>query len=193
MPSPAQPDFEAGRVYRTSDLARWGANPTRLAKRLVHEGQLRQLRHGLFYSPKKSRFGDVPPDDAAILRAFLGDDDFLFTGPPRWNALGLGSTAAFAVSLVYNTKRSAEYKFGGRRFQLRRVRFPRPAPPEWFALDLIEHRDMAGISLADVAAGLTRALVEGRLDRETMLTMAREYGTKASVKFVEQCAAAQVK
>src|SRR5204862_2670747 len=135
-------------VYRTRELSAWGANPTRLAKRLLREGQLRQLAHGLFYSPQTSRFGPVPPDDVAILRAFLGDDAFVITGPPRWNALGLGATALFSATLVYNEKRSGEFRLGGRRFLLRRVRFPKVPPPEWFVIDLIEQHDAAGSALS---------------------------------------------
>ena len=36
---------------------------------------------------------------------------FVLTGPPAWNSLGLGSTAMWAHSLVYNTKRTGR---GGR-------------------------------------------------------------------------------
>ena len=140
MPAPAQPRLEPGRVYRTRDLTTWGANPTRLARRLVREGRLRSLAQGLFYAPKSSRFGPVPPEDEEILRAFLGSDEFVLTGPPYWNALGLGTTAAFPVVLVYNTRRSGEFAFGHRRYRLRRVRFPRRPSAEWYVIDLLEHR-----------------------------------------------------
>ena len=187
MPAPAQPRLKPGRVYRTRDLAAWGANPTRLAKRLLHEGRLRQLTQGLYYSPETSRFGPAPPDDAAILRGFLGDDDFVITGPPRWNALGLGSTAEFPVTLVYNGKRSGEFQFGGRRFQLRRVRFPARPPAEWFAIDLLEHHEMAGVSLPQLEAGVGQALAVCRLDGDRLLQVAREYGTRSTVALVERC------
>ena len=186
MPTAAQPKLKAGRVYRTRDLAAWGANPTRLAKRLLDEGRLRQLAHGLFYSPEASRFGPVPPEDTAIMRAFLGDDDFLITGPPRWNALGLGATATFPVTLVYNRKRSGEFTFGGRRFLLRRVGFPRSPSAEWFATDLLEHYDMAGLSLSQLEKALVRALATGRFDRGRLEEMARGYATKSTQALVER-------
>ena len=62
MASPAHPKLEPGRVYRTRDLEPWGANAPRLAKRLVAEGLLVPLAHGLFAHPKRSRFGSVPTD-----------------------------------------------------------------------------------------------------------------------------------
>ena len=40
MTASAQPRLKRGRVYRTKEFARWGANPTRLAKRLVREGEV---------------------------------------------------------------------------------------------------------------------------------------------------------
>ncbi len=55
MPAPAQPRLEPGRVYRTCDLGTWGANPTRLARRLIREGRLRSLAQGFFYAPRTRR------------------------------------------------------------------------------------------------------------------------------------------
>lgn len=183
----AQPDLEPGRAYRTQELRQWGANPTRLAKRLVREGKLRQAAHGLFYAPAESRFGQAPPSDVEILSAFLGGEPFVITGPPKWNALGLGSTAMFAATLVYNTRRTGEFTLDGRRFHLRRVLFPEVPPPEWFVVDLLQHHAMAGASLAELAKRLTATLVEGRWDRERLRQMAREYGTKATLAVVARC------
>lgn len=180
MTAPAQPHLEPGHVYRTRDLAVWSANAPRLAKRLVHAGALVPLAHGLFAHPKRSRFGAVPPSDEELMRAFLDGAPFVFTGPDRWNALGLGSTAVFAAPLVYNTKRSGTFEFGGRRFVLRRVAFPDNPSPEWFAIDLLEHADGAGASRTQLAAALGRAVARGAFDRERLREMAKRYGTKAT-------------
>ena len=165
MGTAAQPTLEAGRVYRTRDFAEWSANAPRLAKRLVREGQLVPLAHGLFARPARSRFGNVPPTDQELMRAFLDGAGFVFTGPERWNALGLGSTAVFATRLVYNTKRSGTFAFGGRRFLLRRVAFPENPPPEWFVVDLLENADQAGASARELAQTLGRALRRGAFNR----------------------------
>ncbi|MCP4590855.1 MAG: hypothetical protein GY842_08920 [bacterium] len=185
MPAPAQPQLEPGRVYRTRELAVWGANPARLASRMVREGRLQPLTQGLFYAPRDSRFGRVPPEDAEILRAFLGSDEFVVTGPPHWNALGLGATALFPVVLVYNTRRSGEFALGRRRYRLRRVRFPRQPNAEWYAIDLLEHREMAGTSQDRLATALAEALRHGRFDQPTLRRMAREYGTRRTQDLVE--------
>lgn len=96
MAPAAQPRLEPGRVYRTRELRSWSANAPRLAKRLVREEALVPLAHGLFDHPKRGRFGVVPPSDEEVMRAFLDGGSFLFTGPERWNALGLGTTALFS-------------------------------------------------------------------------------------------------
>jgi hypothetical protein len=187
MSAAARPRLRPGKTYRTHELRRFGANPTRLARRLVREGELQQAAHGLYYAPVKSRFGQAPPSDEEILRGFLEDTPFAITGPPKWNALGLGATAMYASTLAYNQKRTGEFNFDGRRFLLRRVRFPKKPSPEWFAIDLLQHHDMAGVSIAELRGRLVATLRQGRWDRGRLLAMAEQYGTKATVAVVEQC------
>ena len=186
MATAAHPQLRPGRVYRTRDLAPWGANAPRLAKRLVREDRLVPLAHGLFAHPRKGRFGDVPPEDEEVMRAFLDGGKFVFTGPERWNALGLGSTALFAAPLVYNTKRSGTFELGGRRFVLRRVAFPQRPNPEWFVVDLFENAEGAGVAAADLAAALQRAVAAGRFDAHRLREMAAQYGTRRTRSLVER-------
>jgi hypothetical protein len=185
MPMPVNPQLEPGRVYRTRDLSAWGANAPRLAKRLVREGALVQVAHGLFAHAKRGRFGVAPPADEELIRAFLDGGPFVFTGPERWNALGLGSTAVFKAPFVYNTKRSGAFTFGRRRFVLRRVAFPPNPPPEWYVVDLFENADQAGASRAELAAALKRALVRGTFKLERLREMAKRYGTKTTQALIE--------
>ena len=182
MPT-SNPTLKRGRVYRTRDLSRWTANPARLARRLVEEGKLQPLAHGLFVCPRRGRFGLVPPTDEEVLRAFLGGH-FVLTGPEQWNALGLGTSAAFAAQLVYNTKRSGEFTLGGRRFLLRRVSFPRQRPPEWFVVDLFQHAEQAAADRDELTAALADAVSRGRFDPERLTGMAREYGSRDTQKRV---------
>lgn len=186
MPAAVRPSFEPGRVYRTKELRRWGRNPTRLAQRLTRAGVLRELRHGLYVHPEQSEWGPLPPHDSELMRAFLEDAPFLFTGSQRWNALGLGATAVFAVPLVYNTKRSGDFMFGRRRFKLRRKPFPADPPPEWAVVDLIEHHEMAGVGLATIEPELARAVREARFSLAQLRAMAREYGTQATLTLIER-------
>jgi len=183
----AQPNLEPGKAFRTRELRLFGANPARLARRLMREGKLQQAAHGLFYAPVQSRFGQAPPPEDEILRGFLDGSPFVITGPPKWNTLGLGATAMFASTLAYNQKRTGEFNFDGRRFLLRRVYFPENPSPEWFVVDLLQHHDMAGVSLAELKDRLIATLREGRWDRDRLRTMAEQYGTKATLALVERC------
>lgn len=178
MTAAAQPSFEPGRVYRTRELAQWSANAPRLAQRLVRDGQLVQLAHGLFAAPRRSRFGEVPPTDEALLHAFLDGEPFVFTGPERWNALGLGTTAVFATPLVYNTKRSGHFTFGGRKFLLRRVAFPQTPSPEWFVVDLFENAERAAAAREDLRSALEAALRAGKFDSDQLASMSTRYGSR---------------
>jgi len=173
-----KPRLRLGRVYRTRDLSRWGANPTRLAGRLAEQRKLVPLAHGLYLSPKEGRFGLVPATDEELMRVFLDGDDYVFTGPERWNALCLGTTASFASALVYNTKRSGTFDLGARRFVLRRVAFPTKPSPEWFVVDLFQHADQAAASRDELEDALARALRDGRFDRSRLRRMAERYGSK---------------
>ncbi len=186
MTEAAQPTFEPGRVYRTRELGQWRANPPRLAQRLVRAGQLVQLSHGLFVAPRRSRFGVVPPTDEALMRALLDGGPFVFTGPERWNALGLGTTAVFARPLVYNTKRSGLFDLGGRKFLLRRVAFPEAPSPEWFVVDLFENADQAAASLDDLTAALGTALRAGRFDRNSLVAAALRFGSRRTQQLVKR-------
>jgi hypothetical protein len=151
---------------------------------LVKEGKLRKLNHGLFLHPRSGRFGEVPAEDYELVRGFLQEDEFVFTGSEQWNALGLGSTAVRAVPLVYNRKRTGDFRFGNRRFELRRVDFPESPPPEWFVVDLLQHTDQAGVSHSDVTENLCHALSSQRFDSSVLQEMAEDYGTRATQELV---------
>jgi hypothetical protein len=186
MNTPAQPELQPGRAYRTRDLRHWSANPTRLARRLVNEGRLREAAHGLYYAPRPTRFGPAPASDEELLRAFLGGEPYVVTGPPYWNALGLGATAMFAVKLVYNLSRTGEFVLDRRRFLLRRVYFPVNPAAEWFIVDLLQHHDMAGVGLSVLCEGLVATLKSRRWDRARLREMAETYGTKATLALVDE-------
>lgn len=175
----APPELIPGRVYRTQELRAFSANPTRWAKHRVEQGVLRRASRGLYYVPRKTTFGLVPPRDEELLRVFLGGSEFLFTGPYFWNALGLGTTQMFAVTLVYNRERTGELTVGGRRFWFRRVRFPTPTPLEWYIVDLFHNEKHMGEDTSRLDEILTAALRAGRFDADKLTEMAREYAHPA--------------
>lgn len=168
-----------GKVYRTRDLGDYARNPTRMAEQLVEAGELRKVRQGLYFAPRKTAFGEAPPSEEELLNAFFHGKRYLRTGPSVWNALGLGSTAVEAVPLIYNTGRSGEVWLGRRRFRLRRVKFPPGrVPAEYLVVDLLENADLAGVDCDTVLRRLVVAVEEGRFDRERLRAMAEGYGSK---------------
>ena len=182
-----QPALKPGKVYRTADLRRWGKNPTRLARRLEEAGKLQPLPvQGLYVCPRRSRFGTVPPKDEEVLDAFLKRSPYVFTGPTQWNRLGLRSTAVFADTWVYNTKRTCTLKVGNRRLQLRRVRFPRHPSPEWYAVDLLENHEAAGMPLSQLEEALRSAVAAERFDPDRLRRAASEYGTRETQALVDR-------
>lgn len=176
--------LQEGRVYRTEEFRQVDSNPTRLVKRMVDRGRLMPLRHGLYYAPRDSSFGPVPPRENELLRAFFRGKPYLRTGPSTWNALGLGTTMVEARPLVYNTTRSGTVGLAGRLFELHRTRFPRRAKPEFFVVDLLENRGRAGLDSELAHHALVEALKAGRFSGDALEDMAARFGTQATQTFV---------
>ena len=91
----------------------------------------------------------------------------------------------FAAPLVYNTKRSGRFEFGGRPYFLSRVKFPRHPTAEWFAVDLLENHDKAGVSLEVLSDGLVKAVRGKRLREKALLEAAGTYGTHQTRNLVK--------
>ena len=145
-PTAAQPEFEAGRVYRTRELRRWSANPTRLALRLVREGKLRRAAHGLFYVPVPSRFGPAPPAEEEILRgkavAFWADNVWSLMVTQRFvSALLGGAMLPLAVFPESAQADNALYRVGECHFS--QGNFPKAIAAFDRLLDEFPDSDMA--------------------------------------------------
>ena len=168
--------LEPGRVYRARSFAAWARNPTVVLGRLCREGALQRLGHGLYYAPRPSLLGPLPPKPAEVMRAFLGGRPYLFTGSDAWNSLGLGTTAVHAVHLVYNDMRTGTFELARQRYWLRRVRFPTQPSAEWFAVDLLNNGDTMDVGEAELVQNLEHRLLDGALDRQQFAEMLDEYG-----------------
>lgn len=59
--------------------------------RLVKEGAIRRARKGVYYTPRKTRFGELAPDPASVAAAVLKNRDVEWrpSGLPAYNGLGL--------------------------------------------------------------------------------------------------------
>jgi hypothetical protein len=174
-----------GRIYRTAEFTTWTSNPSRLVDALEEKGILRRLAHGLFMMVERTKFGGFRrAQDDDLLRAFLGDDNFVVTGSDAWNALGLGAKAVLTAPFVYNHHRSGEATVDGRRFLFRRCKFPKMASPEWYVIDLLENHCAAQLGLDEAEDSLTTALVRRRFDPERLASSAIDYGSAVTLRLV---------
>ena len=185
MVAAAQPTFEPGRVYRTRELGQWSANAPRLAQRLVRDGQLVQLAHGLFAAPRRSRFGEVPPTDEALLRAFLDGEPFVFTGPERWNALGLGTTAVFATPARLQHQALGPLYLRWSAVPAASCGLPRDAVARVVRRGPLRER-RAGCGRAGGPAGRARGCTRaGKFDRDRLASMSTRYGSRRTQALVK--------
>lgn len=129
-----------GQVYRRADIEKWSNAVDRHLSQLQKEKTLFKLSAGIYYCPKKSPFGPVPPGDHELVEAFLKDDRFLLTTPNAYNSLGVGTTQLYNETVVYNHKRHGIFKLGMRSFRfVLKHHFPSDLSDEFLLVDLVDH------------------------------------------------------
>lgn len=137
-----QKHLKRGRVYRRADIAKWSSAIDRHLAEFVSKGILQKLSPGIYYYPKQSPFGPVPPDETLLIKSFLKDDDFLLTSPNTYNTLGVGTTQLYNKTIVYNHKRHGEVMLGGKNFFFHtKPKFPRKLTAEFLLVDLVNNID----------------------------------------------------
>jgi hypothetical protein len=151
-----------GQVYRRGDLEQWSNAVDRHLKQLVEERVLQKLSQGLYYHPLKASFGNVPPDDETLVRAFLKSDDFLLMSPNLYNSLGVGTTQMYNKRVVYNHKRHGRFMLGGKEFDFcLRHKFPRELSREFLLVDLLNNLNGLAEDREDVLKSVKEKFREG--------------------------------
>ncbi len=174
--------LQPGRIYQRKGLARWSNAVDRHLKQLVEAGTLVKLSQGLYYYPKKTAFGDAPPDEKALIRAFLNDDRFLITSPNAYNALGIGTTQLYNQTVVYNHKRHGKLALGKRTFDFRKKPyFPLEANREFLLVDLVNNVESVAEDRAVLLAEVEKKVAT--FDRSALTAAVRAYGGVAAKKF----------
>jgi hypothetical protein len=134
--------LKRGNVYRRNELAQWSNAVDRHLAALVEDGTLQKVSPGVYYYPKESVFGKLPPEEKELVRTFLKDDRFLMTSPNAYNSLGVGTTQLYNKTTVYNHKRHGEFKLGNRTFHFQmKHHFPNALSKEFLLVDLINNLD----------------------------------------------------
>lgn len=178
--------LQPGRVYQRKELARWSNAVDRHLKLLVADGTLTKLSQGLYYYPKQTAFGDAPPDERAMIRAFLRDDRFLITSPNVYNTLGIGATQLYNQTVVYNHKRHGQQTLGNRTFEFRmKPFFPLKSSKEFLLVDLVNNVDRLAEDRVALLAEVEKKVPT--FERSALADAVRTYGGVAAKKyFAEQ-------
>jgi hypothetical protein len=173
--------LKRGKVYRRTDLTKWSKSVDRHLDELVEDGTLKKLSQGMYYYPKKSAFGEAPPNEQVLVRSFLRDDRFLVTSPNAYNSLGAGTTQLYNTRMVYNHKRHGEFMFGKRKFLFQvKHHFPKKATQEFLVVDLVNNLEKLAEDNSEV---LTKVLSKAKGMNQKKLTQAvKKYGNSKTQK-----------
>ena len=180
-----QEHLQPGQVYRRADLAKWSNAVDRHLQQLVSKGVIQKLAGGVYYCPKKTAFGDAPPEDETLIRAFLKDEHFYMASLNAYNSLGVGTTQLYNEKLVYNHKRDGRYTLNGRHFYfLKRPRFPEKSSQEFLLVDLINNLHF----LAEDKESVLNSVAEKvrRMDKAKLMKTVQEYAGARTQSFFEK-------
>lgn len=176
--------LRGGQVYRRSELSEWSNAVDRHLDELLQEGVLEKLSQGLYYVPKTSAFGKVPPEEDVLVQSFLKDDRFLLLTPNFYNSLGVGTTQLYNKKVVYNHKRHGKFKLGNREFEFQlKHHFPAKVTEEFLLVDLTNNLDNLAEDRNEVLNKLlakASKMPHGKLKRAVM-----EYGNIKTKKLLK--------
>lgn len=167
--------LKIGHVYRRGELLKWTESLDRYLNELIKQGFLEKVYRGLYYVPKDSAFGKVPPDEDLLVRSFLKDYHFLLISPNIYNTLGLGTTQLYNKRIVYNHKRQGTFKLGNRDFEFRlKKNFPLKITEEFLLIDLSNNLESLAENHAKVMEKLqVKAL---KISPKKLKNAIRDYG-----------------
>lgn len=120
-------DFEMGKVFRLEDLALSRAEHNAAVVslgRMVKSGEIERLSPGVYYKPKRTRFGIVGPSTEEMFRDLLYDNDEpigYLTGFYAFNLLGLTTQQSTTLEIGTNfPKRNGKRGIYSIRFVLQK-------------------------------------------------------------------------
>jgi hypothetical protein len=176
--------LRAGGVFRREELAENSNAVDRHLKQLQASGRVKKLSYGLYYVPRHSAFGELPPDDKELVAAFLRSEDFLLLSPACYNTLELGATQLYNRTVVYNHKRHGHFTFGNRTFDFRmKPKFPRSISQEFLFVDLLNNIEEL-VEERDVI--LSNAPFKARdLEHRRLMQATTSFGNVATKKLIK--------
>ena len=176
--------IKQGEVYRRSDLEYYSTAIDRHLAHLTKDGTLIKLNQGLYYAPKQSKFGTVPPSDRQVVERFLKDDDFLLVSPNSFNSLGLGLTQLYNTTWVYNHKRKGEFQLNGKTFEFKlKSSFPKHISIEYLLVDLLNNLEILAEDQTLVLEKLLNNV--NSFDIEALMRATQQYGSGKTKRVIK--------
>jgi len=177
--------LELGKVYRREVLMPYTKAVDRDLKSLSSSGTLKKVAPGLYYYPKTSMYGELPPSDYDLVNSFLKDDPFLLFTWNDYNSLQLGLTQLYNKVVVYNRKRHEEVHLGNKLFDFRRPTkgFPSELSKEFLLVDLLNNLSELTDDPEEVKTHVKEKLKT--FDFNKLKAMSRWYGKVSTRKFLE--------
>ncbi|EQA70800.1 hypothetical protein [Leptospira noguchii] len=177
--------LKPGKVYRRSDLLPYSPSIDRELNQLVKQGFLKKEATGLYFRPKKGKFGDVPASISALVEKYLKTKDFLIVDHNALNSMNLGLTQLYTVLTVYNQKRHGLVELGGVRFNFkRRPGYPQTLSPEFLLVELLNERK----TLPEIPVDLKEKMQKlvKKLNRTQLKKFSEQFGKIAVKKEFEE-------
>jgi hypothetical protein len=177
--------LEIGKVYRREALMPYTKAVDRDLKSLLEGGTLKKVGPGLYYYPKTSRFGLLPPKDYDLVNAFLKGDPFLIFSWNDYNALRIGLTQLYNKVIVYNRKRHEEIRLSGTIFSFQRptTGFPVTVSKEFLLVDLLNNISKVGEDPEEIKIHIKNRL--SSFDLDELKKLSQLYGRMSTRKFLE--------
>lgn len=168
--------IEPGQVYRRSDLEYFSSAIDRHLDLLTKEGRLVKLSQGIYYAPKYTKFGMVPPEDNVLVESFLKDSNFLLVKPNAYNILGMGLTQLYNTTWVYNHKRKGEFKLNGKTFEFKiKSSFPTQLTKEFLLVDLLNNLDELAENKNQILRNVSNYV--SKTNNDELMRITQQYGS----------------
>ncbi|NEM97212.1 DUF6088 family protein [Pontibacter burrus] len=81
---------------------------TKATERLIRKGLIKRVSKGVFYKPKKSRFGELKPREEELLKPYLFEGNKrvgYITGNSLYNRMGLTTQVSNTIKIASRSKR----------------------------------------------------------------------------------------
>ncbi|MDP1574096.1 MAG: DUF6088 family protein [Coxiellaceae bacterium] len=179
--------LKAGHIYRREDFLKYSKAVDRDLQTLLQQGVLEKVAPGLYHAPKMSRFGSLPPEESALVKAFLRDNHFLLLSWNAYNSLGLGLTQVYNRMVVYNRKRHGVFRLANQEYDFRRPAygFPKKITPALLLVDLLNNAN----ELTDEDTSTLKAKIKNTLSSALLKKAQRcseKYGKVGTKKFLNE-------